>query len=78
MNRQTHPTLTRRASGKGLTSWKSLADDLRHVGAEWIDEPPVRDVTCGWELITSRVPGELDRFVVSLEDGLSGTGDSVE
>ncbi|MFZ2624138.1 MAG: type 1 glutamine amidotransferase domain-containing protein [Propionibacterium sp.] len=65
------------ASGKRLTSWKSLADDLRNSGAEWTDEPLVRDTTGGWTLITSRFPGDLAQFVDAIEDELSGAGRSV-
>ena len=44
--------------GKRLTSWPSLQTDLRNAGAEWVDEPMVRD----GNLVTSRKPDDLPQF----------------
>jgi protease I len=44
--------------GKRLTSWPSVAVDLRNAGAEWVDEPVVKD----GNLITSRKPADLPSF----------------
>jgi protease I len=41
-----------------MTSWPSLATDLRNAGAEWVDEEVVVD----GNLVTSRNPDDLDAF----------------
>ena len=48
--------------GRTLTSWPSLATDLRNVGAEWVDEPVHTDGS----LITSRKPDDLPAFCRAL------------
>jgi len=57
-----------RAQGRRVTSWPSLADDLRNAGAEWVDEEVVVD----GNLITSRKPDDLDAFVGAIEHALEG------
>jgi len=57
-----------RAQGRRLTSWPSLADDLRNAGADWVDEEVVVD----GHLITSRKPDDLSAFVGAIEGALSG------
>jgi protease I len=44
--------------GKRMTSWPSLKTDLRNAGAEWVDQPCVRD----GQLVTSRKPDDLPAF----------------
>jgi protease I len=44
--------------GRRVTSWRSVAVDLVNAGAEWVDEPVVRD----GNLITSRKPADLPKF----------------
>lgn len=44
--------------GRRVTSWPSIAVDLRNAGANWVDEPVVQDEN----LITSRKPADLPRF----------------
>jgi protease I len=44
--------------GHRLTSWPSLAVDLKNAGAIWVDEPVVRDDN----IITSRKPADLPKF----------------
>ena len=44
--------------GRRMTSWPSVAVDLRNAGATWVDEPVVKD----GNLITSRKPADLPRF----------------
>ena len=56
------------ADGKRLTSYPSLADDVRNAGGTWVDEEVVVD----GNLITSRNPGDLDAFVGALQDALAG------
>lgn len=45
-------------SGRTVTSWPSVAIDLRNGGAEWVDEPVVHD----GNIITSRKPADLPEF----------------
>ncbi|MDU0291399.1 type 1 glutamine amidotransferase domain-containing protein [Saccharothrix longispora] len=48
--------------GKKLTSWPSLATDLRNAGGDWADqEVRVCDAN-GWTLVTSRNPDDLPAF----------------
>jgi protease I len=44
--------------GKRVTSWPSLATDLRNAGAQWVDEPVVTDRN----LVTSRKPDDIPMF----------------
>jgi len=53
--------------GKRLTSYHSLADDVRNAGGTWSDEEVVVD----GNLITSRNPGDLPAFIKAIEDALS-------
>jgi protease I len=55
------------ARGRKLTSFPSLADDVRNAGGTWIDEEVVVD----GNLITSRNPDDLPAFIKALEDALS-------
>ena len=55
------------ASGRRLTSYPSLADDVRNAGGDWVDEEVVVD----GNLITSRNPGDLPAFVKAIEDALT-------
>ena len=54
------------AGGRRLTSWPSLADDLRNAGASWVDEEVVVD----GNLITSRKPDDLPAFVDAIQGAL--------
>ncbi len=58
--------------GRRVTSWPSLATDLRNAGAEWVDE---RKVTDG-NLITSRKPDDLPAFTAALLEALQHGVDS--
>lgn len=55
-----------RVRGRRLTSWPSLATDIRNAGGEWVDEPVVVDRN----LITSRRPGDLEAFDAALTRAL--------
>ncbi len=46
------------AEGRTVTSYPSLATDLRNAGAEWVD----REVVVDSGLVTSRRPGDLPAF----------------
>ena len=52
--------------GRRLTSYPSLADDVRNAGGTWVDEEVVVD-GC---LITSRNPDDLPAFIQAIEDAL--------
>jgi len=52
--------------GRRVTSWPSIAVDLRNAGAIWVDEPMVRD----GNIITSRRPSDLPRFNKALINAL--------
>lgn len=54
--------------GKKMTSWPSLADDLRNAGAQWVDQEVVVD----GNLISSRKPDDLEAFNRALIDALAG------
>jgi protease I len=56
------------AEGRSLTSFASLATDLRNAGANWKDEEVVVDGT----LITSRNPDDLPAFVEAISEALAG------
>lgn len=55
------------ARGRNLTSFHTLADDVRNAGGTWTDEEVVVD----GNLITSRNPDDLPAFVKAIEDALS-------
>jgi len=55
-------------SGRRLTSWPSVAIDLKNAGALWVDEPVVRD----GNLITSRRPSDLAVFNSAIIQALGG------
>ncbi|NKE08519.1 MULTISPECIES: type 1 glutamine amidotransferase domain-containing protein [Kocuria] len=45
-------------NGRTMTSYTSVATDLRNAGAEWVD----REVVVDGNLVTSRNPGDLEAF----------------
>ena len=49
-------------AGRRMTSWPSLATDLRNAGAEWVDEEVVRCDGGAGPLVTSRKPDDLPAF----------------
>ena len=52
--------------GRRVTSWSSVAVDLRNAGADWVDAPVVQD----GNLITSRKPADLPRFNKAIIEAL--------
>jgi len=52
--------------GRRVTSWPSVAVDLRNAGADWVDVPVVQD----GNLITSRKPADLPRFNKAIIEAL--------
>jgi len=55
--------------GRRLTSFSSLADDIRNAQGDWVDQEVVVD----GHLITSRNPDDLPAFVDALEQALVGS-----
>ena len=55
------------ARGRRLTSFASLADDVRNAGGTWVDEEVVVD----GNLITSRDPDDLPAFIQAIQDALA-------
>jgi len=53
---------------KRMTSWPSVAVDLKNAGAKWVDEEMVRD----GNLITSRSPADLPAFNRAIIEALAG------
>ncbi|WPB78983.1 type 1 glutamine amidotransferase domain-containing protein [Archangium violaceum] len=65
------------ASGRKLASWPGIKDDLRNAGAQWMDEPGVRDDR--W--FSSRSPLDMRHFIkgmVSLFDEYAPRNHPVE
>ena len=56
--------------GRRVTSWLSIAVDLRNAGAEWVDEPVVQD----GNIITSRKPADLPVFDKAIIDAVAANG----
>ena len=54
--------------GRRLTSWPSVAIDLKNAGANWVDEPMVKD----GNIITSRKPSDLPLFNSTIIRALGG------
>jgi protease I len=52
--------------GRRVTSWPSVAVDLKNAGAIWVDEPIVRD----GNIITSRKPADLPKFNKAIIEAL--------
>jgi len=52
--------------GRRVTSWPSVAVDLKNAGAVWVDEPMVRD----GNIITSRKPADLPQFNQAIIEAL--------
>ena len=45
--------------GRRITGWKSIIQDIKNAGAEYLDQAVVED----GNLITSRYPGDLPAFI---------------
>ena len=55
--------------GKTLTSWPSVATDVRNAGGNWVD----REVVVDGNLVTSRKPDDLPAFCEAMLEHLVGT-----
>ncbi len=58
--------------GATLTSYPSLATDVRNAGGTWVDRSVVRDDGAGFPLVTSRTPDDLDDFLGEVDAVLGG------
>ncbi|WP_292520194.1 type 1 glutamine amidotransferase domain-containing protein [Methanoculleus sp.] len=56
--------------GRKITGWKSVAQDIRNAGAEYID----REVVIDGNLVSSRQPEDIPAFVGASLDMLARTG----
>jgi protease I len=56
------------AQGRTLTSWPTIADDVRNAGAQWVD----REVVVDKNLITSRGPRDIPAFNNAMSELLAG------
>jgi len=54
--------------GRRIASWPSLRRDLENAGAQWVDEPVVRN----GNLITSRKPDDLPDFTQAIINAVEG------
>jgi protease I len=52
--------------GRRITSWPSVAVDLKNAGATWVNETVVRD----GNIITSRKPADLPKFNKAIVEAL--------
>lgn len=57
--------------GATLTSYPSLATDVRNAGGRWVDRSVVRDDGAGFPLVTSRTPDDLEDFLGQVDAVLS-------
>ncbi len=54
--------------GRRMTSWPSLATDLRNAGADWVDEEVVVCTGGPGPLISSRKPDDLPAFTKAIAE----------
>lgn len=54
--------------GHRVTSWPSVAIDLKNASANWVDEPVVQD----GNIITSRKPADIPQFNKAIIEALGG------
>jgi protease I len=59
-------------AGATLTSYPSLATDVRNAGGSWVDQSVVRDEGAGFPLVTSRTPKDLEDFLGQVDAVLGG------
>jgi protease I len=52
--------------GRRVTSWPSVAVDLKNAGAIWVNEPVVKDAN----IITARKPADLPKFNKAIIEAL--------
>ncbi|HZQ33892.1 MAG TPA: type 1 glutamine amidotransferase domain-containing protein [Mycobacterium sp.] len=57
--------------GRTITSWPSVATDIRNAGGNWVDEEVVVDERRGNTLISSRKPDDLPAFCSKLVEAFA-------
>ncbi|MER5884860.1 type 1 glutamine amidotransferase domain-containing protein [Streptomyces sp. NPDC001941] len=57
--------------GKTLTSYPSVATDIRNAGGTWVDEEVFSCGANGWTLVTSRTPKDLPAFLKGIDEALA-------
>ena len=57
---------TQALKGRRATSFFAIKDDVHNAGADWVDEPVVRD----GNIITSRTPDDLPVFLKSIIEAI--------
>jgi protease I len=62
------PISAKLLKGVRCTSWGSIKDDMINAGAQWVDEPVVRDR----HFISSRKPDDLPQFCPAIIEYLTG------
>ncbi|APY89783.1 DJ-1/PfpI/YhbO family deglycase/protease [Streptomyces alfalfae] len=60
--------------GKTLTSYASVATDIRNAKGAWVDKAVMHCGAEGWDLITSRTPDDLDDFCGEIDATLAAAG----
>ncbi len=58
------------ARGRTLTSWPTIADDVRNAGGEWVD----REVVVDENLVTSRGPRDIPAFNKAIGELIGSDG----
>jgi protease I len=61
-------------SGRRITGWRSVAQDIKNAGAEYVDQEVVVD----GNLVSSRQPDDIPAFVRASLEKLAGAGGKVE
>ena len=64
-------------TGRSMTSYPSLATDLRNAGASWRDESVVVDEDGPFALVTSRRPDDLPDFLAAVDQVLAARVDAM-
>ncbi|MEU6991066.1 type 1 glutamine amidotransferase domain-containing protein [Streptomyces sp. NPDC046465] len=60
--------------GKTLTSYASVATDIRNAKGTWVDKSVMHCGANDWDLITSRTPDDLEDFLREIDDTLGAAG----
>ncbi len=61
-------------SGRRITGWRSVAQDIKNAGAEYVDQEVVVD----GNLVSSRQPDDIPAFVRASLEKLAEAGGKVE
>ncbi|MFF1377590.1 type 1 glutamine amidotransferase domain-containing protein [Streptomyces sp. NPDC058308] len=61
-------------NGKTLTSYASVATDIRNAKGTWVDKAVMHCGANDWDLITSRTPDDLEDFLREIDSTLGAAG----